>query len=61
VAEVVKSWPVILVSIPVAILLGYAYLYLIRLIGGAIIWISFVLVVLLLAGVGFYCFFWLKT
>ncbi len=60
ISSIAKSWQVILVSIPVAILLGYIYLFVIRLIGGFIVWVSFTLIVLALAAVGFYSFFYLK-
>jgi hypothetical protein len=60
ISSIAKSWQVILVSIPVAIILGYIYLFIIRLIGGFIVWVSFVLIILALAAVGFYSFFYLK-
>jgi len=49
-----------LVGALVSVVFGYLYLFVIRLIGGAIIWISFVLIVLALAGGGFYTYFYLR-
>lgn len=44
----------------VAVVFGYSYLFVIRLIGGAIIWVSFFLLVLGLAGGGLYTYFYLR-
>ena len=58
--NIAKCWAVLLVGALVAVVFGYLYLFVIRLIGGAIIWISFVLIVLALAGGGFYTYFYLR-
>lgn len=58
--NIAKSWKVILVSIPVAMVLGYIYLFVIRLIGGFIVWVSFGIIIAALIAVGFYSFFKLK-
>lgn len=56
-----KSWQVILVAIPVAVVLGYIYLFVIRLVGGFIIWFSFALIVTVLTVIGFYSWFYLRA
>ncbi len=58
--NVAKAWAVLLVGAALAVVFGYLYLFIIRLIGGAIIWVSFVLIVLALAGGGFYSYFYLR-
>lgn len=58
--SIAKAWPVICVSIPVAVILGYLYLFIIRAIGGFIIWLSFAVIVLTLAAVGLYAWFYLQ-
>lgn len=55
--DIYKSWAVILVVAVISLFLGYLYLYIIRLLGGAIIWITFVLLALCLAGAGGYSFY----
>jgi hypothetical protein len=55
--NIMKAWQVLLVGAGVAAIFGYTYIFIIRLIGGAIIWISFVLLVLGLAGGGVYTWF----
>lgn len=58
--SIAKAWPVICVSIPVAVIVGYLYLFLIRAIGGFIIWFSFAIIVMALAAVGCYSWFYLQ-
>lgn len=58
--SIAKAWPVICVSIPVAVIIGYLYLFIIRAIGGFIIWLSFAVIVLSLAAVGLYAWFYLQ-
>jgi len=57
--NIAKSWQVILVSIGTAVVVGYIYLFVIRAIGGFIIWMSFVVIVLALAACGLYAWFYL--
>jgi hypothetical protein len=59
--NIMKAWSVLLVGALVAVVFGYLYLFVIRIIGGAIIWISFVLIVLALVGGGFYTYFYERT
>lgn len=51
------SWQVILVSAVTALILAYLYLFMIRLVGGIIIYISIVLIIIGLTGGGLYAFF----
>ena len=53
------AYKVILVSIPCTIVLAYVYLFVIRAIGGFIIWFSFAVIVCALAAVGCYAWFYL--
>jgi hypothetical protein len=41
----------------VGVILGYLYLFVIRAIGGAIIWISFAIIVLAFVGLGLWTYF----
>jgi len=41
--------------------LGYLYLYVIRLLGGVIIWLSFALSLLIIAAAGFYTYFYARV
>lgn len=50
----------LLAGAAVAVVFGYLYLFVIRFVGGAIIWISFALIVLILAGGGCYTWFYLR-
>ena len=52
------SWHIILVSSVSALVLGYLYLFVIRLIGGLIIWLSIILIELFLWGASFYTFYY---
>ena len=58
--SIAKAWQVICVSIPVAVIIGYIYLFVIRAIGGFIIWMSFAVIVLSLAACGLYAWFYLQ-
>jgi len=58
--NIMKAWPVLIVGALLAVVFGYLYLFVIRLIGGAIIWISFVLIVLSMTFGGFYTYFYLR-
>ena len=55
--DIMRSWFVILVVAVISLFLGYLYLFVIRIMGGAIIWVTFVLLVLVLLGAGFYSYF----
>lgn len=55
--NIAAAWQVLIVGAVVGIVLGYLYLFIIRLIGGAIIWVSFIIVVLGLAAAGLWTFF----
>lgn len=59
--DIARSWPVILVAALVAMILGYLYLFLLRLMGGALIWVSFVSTFLILFGAGFYTYFYARV
>lgn len=48
---------ILAISSVIALLLGYAYLFIIRLIGGFIIWISIIIIELSVLAAGFYTFF----
>lgn len=50
-----------MVSAVVAMVLGYLYLFLLRLLGGVIIWISIAATFLLLFGAGFYTYFYARV
>jgi len=57
---IAKAWPVICISIPVAWIIGYIYLFIIRAIGGIIPWLSFFVILLSLLACGFYSWFYLQ-
>ena len=61
IADIGRSWQVILVASITAILLGYIYLLLIRCMGALIIWLSIVLLELSLIGGGVYMYFESET
>ena len=42
--DIVDSWAVLLISSVTALIFGYLYLWIIRLIGGSIIWLSIVVI-----------------
>lgn len=59
--DIYKSWAVILVASIVSILIAYAYLFVLRAIGGIIIWASIILTFIILIAAGFYSYFYAKT
>jgi len=59
--DIYKSWAVILVASIVSILIAYAYLFVLRAIGGIIIWASIILTFIILIAGGFYSYFYAKT
>lgn len=58
--DIAKSWKVLAVSAATAFVLAYLYLFVIRCVGGIIIYISIATIILGLAGGGGYCF-WFST
>ena len=56
--DVALAWPMIAVSSVTALIFGYLYLFVIRLIGGGIIWFTIILLELLLLGGGAYTWFY---
>ena len=52
------SWHIILVSSVSALVLGYLYLFVIRLIGGLIIWLSIILIEVFLWAASLYTFYY---
>lgn len=59
--DIAQCWAVILVASAVAFVLGYLYLFVIRLIGGWIIWICYDLILAALFAGGFYSYFYART
>lgn len=55
--DIQKCWAVILVATICTFLIAYAYLFLIKLFGGIILWISFGASLLLFIGAGLYSYF----
>jgi hypothetical protein len=55
--DIANAWPVLAVSVVAAIVVCYLYLFVIRLIGGLIIWLSFLIAFLLFGGGGLYSYF----
>lgn len=58
--DIYKSWAVILVASLLAVIVAYMYLFLIRYLGGVIIWLSFAVSFLVILGAGFYSYFWAR-
>lgn len=58
--DIYKSWPVILVASVVAVIIAYMYLFLIRYLGGVMLWISFAFSLILFISAGFYTWFWAR-
>ena len=56
--DIVSSWIVIVLSTVTAVVLGYIYLMIISCIGGVIIWVCIWVIVLGLAGLTAYCFYY---
>ena len=56
--DIMDSWHIILVSSVSALVLGYLYLFVIRLIGGLIIWLSIILIEIFLLGSSIYTFYY---
>lgn len=58
--DIYKCWLVILVASILSVVLAYLYLFLIRLMGGLIIWVSFGVTLAALISAGFYSFFYAR-
>ena len=56
--DIVKSWPILLISSVTALIFGYLYLWVIRLIGGVLIWISIAFIEIALIAGGFYTYWY---
>lgn len=59
--DVGKSWAVVFISTILTVLLGYAYLFVIRLLGGLIIWVSFGITAAIIFSSAFYTFFYARA
>jgi len=57
VADALKSWPVLVFVVFVATLLGYVYLWLLRVTARILIWICAIVAIVALAALGFYLWF----
>ena len=55
--DIFTCWPVLLASTGVALVLGYVYLFVMRCLGGAIVWFMIILTELSLGAIGGYCFY----
>lgn len=55
--DIYKCWAVILVASICSVIIAYIYLFMIRFMGGVIIWVSFAISLLVLVGAGFYSYF----
>lgn len=55
--DIATSWVILLISSIIAVILGYIYLFVIRAVGGFIIWASFALIELAVLFCGFYTLF----
>jgi len=55
--NIISAWQVLIVGALLGVVLGYLYLFVIRMIGGAIIWVSFAICVLGLGGAGCWTYF----
>lgn len=58
--DIYKSWAVILVASIVSILIAYVYLFIMRKLGGMIIYLSILFSLILMLGGGFYSYFYAK-
>lgn len=55
--DIATTWPVIVVASVVAVILSYLYLFMVRCMGGMIIWFSIIVSFLILTAAGFYAYF----
>jgi hypothetical protein len=58
--DIARSWAVILVSSVCSVVIAYLYLFMIRLFGGLIIWISVALSIAVLVGAGVYSYLYAR-
>ena len=54
ITDIARSWPILLISSVTALIFGYLYLWIIRLVGGVLIWISIAVIEIALIAGGFY-------
>lgn len=59
--NIFSSWKVLIVGAVLGLVFGYIYLFVIQYIGGAIIWVSFLIVLLGLTGGGLWTFFFKRN
>ena len=57
VEDIFKSWHILAISSVTALVLGYLYLFVIRIIGGLIIWLSIILIEIFLFAASMYTFY----
>jgi hypothetical protein len=58
--DVGRSWPVILISTLFTVFIGYSYLFVIRRLGGAIVWVSFGVTAVIVFSGAFYTYFYAR-
>lgn len=58
--DLYNTWHVMLVATAVAVILSYLYLFIVRCLGGIIIWVSIVLGWCILVAGGFYTYFYAR-
>ena len=58
ISDIMVAWPAIAISSVTALILGYLYLFVIRCIGGVIIWVSIAVIILSLLAAGGYTWFY---
>jgi hypothetical protein len=57
VEDIFKTWHILAISSVTALVLGYLYLFVIRIIGGLIIWLSIILIEIFLFSASIYTFY----
>ena len=55
--DIYKSWVVVLIAAVGSVVVAYLYLFVMRLLGGVIVWVSFILTLGILIAGGFYAYF----
>jgi choline transporter-like protein 2/4/5 len=58
--DIGKSWPVILVASICSVIIAYIFLFMIRYMGGVIIWVSVALSIVILVGAGIYSYLYAR-
>lgn len=56
--DIASSWQMLAISSVTALIFGYLYLWVIRLIGGAIVWVSIIVIELALLAAGLYSWYY---